>query len=93
MLLERLPMIQTGTAPLIFTNSLADRSTQGPGTSIRFDQKFYPRLLYEETNFFNFGKIHIDGTTGMLTVEIRDPEGKIDYSLTLPAASRTGAAH
>jgi alkaline phosphatase D len=67
----------------------------GPLSAISGDfgplsDKFHPRLLYEETKFFNFGKIRIDGATGTFTVEIRDQEGKVHYSLTLPAA---GAAH
>ena len=49
------------------------------------DETFQPRLLYEETNFLNFGVVRIDGKTGSLTVEIRDQEGKAHYSLTLPA--------
>lgn len=53
-------------------------------------EKFHPRLLFEETKFFNFGKIYIDGATGVLTVEIRDQAGKSHYALTLPTA---GARH
>ncbi len=49
------------------------------------DPTFHPRLLYEENDFFNFGVVKIDGTSGALTVEIRDQEGKVHYTLTLPA--------
>jgi len=49
------------------------------------DQTFHPQILYEETRFFNFGLIRIDGKTGALTVEIRDQEGKTHYTLTLSA--------
>lgn len=62
----------------------------GTGDFDPLDQKFHPRLLYEETKFFNFGKIRIDAETGTLTVEIRDQEEKIHYLLTLPTV---GAAH
>lgn len=63
----------------------------GPLSAITGDfdplsEKFHPRLLYEESKFFNFGKIHIDGATGALTVGIHDQEGKSHYSLILPAA-------
>lgn len=49
------------------------------------DETFHPRILYEETHFFNFGLIRIAGKTGALTVEIRDQKGSIHYTLTLPA--------
>jgi alkaline phosphatase D len=49
------------------------------------DQTFHPKVLYEETNFFNFGVVRINGKTGALTVEIRDQEGKVHYTLTLSA--------
>ncbi|HEV8717786.1 MAG TPA: alkaline phosphatase D family protein [Candidatus Binatia bacterium] len=49
------------------------------------DQIFHPSVLYEETHFFNFGVVKIDGRSGTLRVEIRDQEGKVHYTLTLPA--------
>jgi alkaline phosphatase D len=49
------------------------------------DETFHPRILYEETHFFNFGVVRIEGKTGTLTVEIRDQEGSKHYTLTLPA--------
>jgi alkaline phosphatase D len=49
------------------------------------DQTFRPQVLYEETNFFNFGMGKIDGQNGALTIEIHDQEGKRHYMLTLPA--------
>jgi alkaline phosphatase D len=49
------------------------------------DQTFHPTILYEETRFFNFGVVKIDGKSGALNVEIRDQEGKVHYTLTLPA--------
>jgi alkaline phosphatase D len=49
------------------------------------DQTFNPKILYEENNFFNFGVVRIDGDSGALSVEIRDQEGKLHYTLTLPA--------
>lgn len=49
------------------------------------DQTFHPTILYQETNFFNFGVVRIDGQSGALTVEIRDQDGKVRYTLTLPA--------
>jgi alkaline phosphatase D len=49
------------------------------------DQTFHPSILYEETQFFNFGVVKIDGKSGTLSVEIRDQEGKVHYTLTLPA--------
>jgi alkaline phosphatase D len=48
------------------------------------DQTFHPKVLYEETNFFNFGVGKIDGESGALTIEIHDQEGKRHYSLRLP---------
>lgn len=48
------------------------------------DQTFHPRILYEENDFFNFGVVKIDGISGALTVEIRDQEGKVHYTLRLP---------
>ncbi len=51
------------------------------------DQTFHPSVVYEETNFFNFGVVKIDGKSGALTVEIHDQEGKVHYTLTLPARS------
>ncbi|HXG18932.1 MAG TPA: alkaline phosphatase D family protein [Methylomirabilota bacterium] len=49
------------------------------------DETFHPQVLYEETRFFNFGVVRIDGQSGALTAEIRDQEGKVHYALTLPA--------
>lgn len=49
------------------------------------DQTFHPSILYEENKFFNFGVVKIDGESGALSVEIRDQEGKVHYTLTLPA--------
>lgn len=49
------------------------------------DQTFHPNILYEENKFFNFGVVKIDGKSGALTVEIRDQEGKVHYTRTLPA--------
>lgn len=49
------------------------------------DETFHPRILSEETHFFNFGIIRIAGKTGALTVEIRDQQGNTHYTLTLPA--------
>jgi alkaline phosphatase D len=49
------------------------------------DHTFHPRILYEETNFLNFGVVRIDGHTGQLTVEIRDQEGEVHYELSLSA--------
>jgi alkaline phosphatase D len=49
------------------------------------DETFHPQVLYEETEFFNFGVVRIDGQSGALTAEIRDQEGKAHYTLTLPA--------
>ena len=49
------------------------------------DQTFHPRILYEENNFFNFGVVRIAGKSGALSVEIRDQEGKVHHTLTLPA--------
>jgi alkaline phosphatase D len=59
----------------------------GTGDFDPLSDKFHPRLLYEETNFFNFGEVRIDGETGALTVEIRDQAGKIHYTLTAPGVS------
>jgi alkaline phosphatase D len=49
------------------------------------DQTFHPKILYEETNFFNFGVVRIDGKSGALSVEIRDQGGKVHYTLRLPS--------
>lgn len=49
------------------------------------DPTFHPKVLYQETNFFNFGVVRIDGKSQTLSVEIRDQEGKVHYSLTVPA--------
>lgn len=49
------------------------------------DHTFHPTILYEETNFFNFGVVRVDGKSGALTVEIRDQEGKVHHALTLKA--------
>jgi alkaline phosphatase D len=49
------------------------------------DHTFRPTVLYEETNFFNFGVVKVDGKSGALTAEIRDQEGKVRHSLTLEA--------
>src|SRR5262249_28343205 len=62
----------------------------GPLSAITGDLKpldptFHPKILYEETNFFNFGVIRIDGKSQTLSVEIRDQTGKVHYSLSLPA--------
>lgn len=51
------------------------------------DQTFHPSILYEETRFFNFGVVRINGVSGALSVEIRDQAGDLHYSLTLPARS------
>ncbi|MCS6926642.1 MAG: alkaline phosphatase D family protein, partial [Candidatus Binatia bacterium] len=58
-----------------------------PGDLDPLDPTFHPRILYEETNFFNFGFVRIDGHTGRLTVDIRDQEGKVRYTLSLDARS------
>lgn len=50
------------------------------------DQMLHPTIVYEETNFFNFGVVKIDGASGALTLEIRDQTGKVHYMLTLPAS-------
>jgi len=62
----------------------------GPLSAITGDLKpldptFRPKILYEETNFFNFGVVRIDGASRALNVEIRDQQGKVHHSLTLPA--------
>jgi alkaline phosphatase D len=49
------------------------------------DQTFHPTILYEETNFFNFGVVKVNGKSGAFTVEIRDQEGKVHQALTLKA--------
>jgi alkaline phosphatase D len=49
------------------------------------DHTFHPTVLYEETNFFNFGVVKVDGKSGALTAEIRDQEGKVHHALTLEA--------
>lgn len=56
-----------------------------PGNLDPLDQTFHPQILYEETDFFNFGFVRIDGASGRLTVEIRDQEGQVRYSLSLAA--------
>lgn len=56
-----------------------------PGDLDPLDETFRPRILYEETHFFNFGVVRIEGKTGALMVEIRDQEGNKHYALTLPA--------
>ncbi|MGH7960206.1 MAG: alkaline phosphatase D family protein [Candidatus Binatia bacterium] len=58
-----------------------------PGNFDPLDQTFHPTLLYQETDFFNFGVVKINGDSGVLSVEIRDQKGKIHYSFTLPAPS------
>ena len=49
------------------------------------DQTFHPSILYEENKFFNFGVVKIDGKSSTLSVEIRDQDGKVHYTLTLQA--------
>lgn len=49
------------------------------------DPTFHPRILYEETRFFNFGVVKIDGASGALKVDICDQEGKSHYTVTLAA--------
>lgn len=53
------------------------------------DRTFHPRVLYEETNFFNFGLVRIHGQTGQLAVEIRDQQGNVRYGMTLPPLRST----
>lgn len=50
-----------------------------------FDQTFHPTVLYEETGFFNFGVVRVNGKSGALTADIRDQKGKVHHALTLKA--------
>ena len=55
-----------------------------PGDFDALDPTFHPTLLYQETNFFNFGVVEIRGADAALSVEIRDQQGKVHYTLTIP---------